>query len=95
MIVAPGFIATNARHHAQESAPDTSSSLWGDWLAALQAATRTILAKAVPAEDYAKQLVGVALQKKVPRYGEHGHCLSVPYCYIFMPIYMALLIYNI
>jgi hypothetical protein len=66
VLVAPGFIDTNIREAAKVSR-NTSNSLWGDWGAALDAATAGRLRRAVPVAQYAQQLVDMALQPQLPR----------------------------
>lgn len=64
--MAPGFIETNIREAAKASRT-TTNSLWGDWGAALDAATAGRLRHAVPVEQYTQQLVNMALQPQLPR----------------------------
>lgn len=55
------------RRQANAAAAPQAGSLWGGWLAALDAAMAKRLAKAVPVERYAAALGDVILRPRLPR----------------------------
>eukprot|EP00878_Enallax_costatus_P046984 GHUV01057330.1.p1 GENE.GHUV01057330.1~~GHUV01057330.1.p1 ORF type:complete len:121 (+),score=20.92 GHUV01057330.1:465-827(+) len=68
MLVAPGFIKSNARDTAHDVATwYCSKSLWCNWLSVLESCMAKLLVNAVPAEYYAETLVAVALRRQMPR----------------------------
>ncbi|WIA36243.1 hypothetical protein OEZ86_007575 [Tetradesmus obliquus] len=88
MLVAPGFIQSNARLTAKDTAQSYSrSSLWGNWLEVLEAAMAKLLVKAVPAQHFAEQLVATALQPQMPRYWV-GPCAGVEWLLRFFPLWL-------
>lgn len=61
-----GHLSRAARQANAAAAPQ-AGSLWGGWLAALDAAMAKRLAKAVPVERYAAALGDVILRPRLPR----------------------------
>ncbi|KAF6266073.1 hypothetical protein COO60DRAFT_1697448 [Scenedesmus sp. NREL 46B-D3] len=90
MLVAHGFIQSNARVTAKDAALTySSSSLWGNWLDVLEAATAKLLVKAVPAQHFAQQLVAAALQPQMPRHWV-GPCAGLEWLLRYFPLWLQL-----